>query len=134
MISKQLSCARMKKNWMREREMMISVSHTHLSFVVVYVYIYILGELLDDDEEAWSDEAEAILRASATDSVGVEAQDLEGEAVRIMARAGHSARPPYAAVDDVPLPFRVPRLTDPSIWTVRVKVGILPYVQAGTNA
>jgi transcription elongation factor SPT5 len=52
-------------------------------------------------------------------------QDLEDDAGRIVARAGPSARSPIITVEDLPLPFRVPRDTDPSIWSVRVKVGVL---------
>ncbi|KAI9437480.1 hypothetical protein H4582DRAFT_2057849 [Lactarius indigo] len=77
------------------------------------------GELLDDEEEVLDDETEIISRASAN----VEAQDLEDEAVRIVTRAGHNTRSSYTTIDDIPLPFRVPRSTDPSIWSVRVKLG-----------
>ncbi|KAH9046702.1 hypothetical protein EDB84DRAFT_1558155 [Lactarius hengduanensis] len=59
------------------------------------------GELLDDEEEVLDDETETISRASAN----VEAQDLEDEAVRIVARAGHNTRSSYKTIDDIPLPF-----------------------------
>ncbi len=111
----------------RMREWIIPVSHMHLSFIAVHVYL--LGELLDDEEEVLDNEMEIISRASAN----VEAQDLEDEAVRITARAGHYMRSSYTTIDDVPLPFRVPRSTDPSIWSVRVKVGILHYVPADAD-
>ncbi len=55
-------------------------------------------------------------------------QDLEDEARRIMARgAGPNTRSPITTTEDLPLPFRVLRNTDPSIWSVRVKVGVLLY-------
>ena len=68
------------------REWIIPVSHMHLSFIAVHVYL--LGELLDDEEEVPDDKMEIISHASAN----VEAQDLEDEAVRIVARAGHNTR------------------------------------------
>ncbi|KAH9009203.1 hypothetical protein EDB83DRAFT_2531320 [Lactarius deliciosus] len=77
------------------------------------------GELLDNEDEVLDGEMETISRASAN----VEAQDLEDEAVRIVARAGHNTGSSYKTIDDIPLPFRVPRSTDPSIWSVRVKLG-----------
>jgi hypothetical protein len=108
------------------REMMISttsVSHTRRSFMATSIHF--IGELLDDDEQVPDDETEITSRAGFA---SVEAQDLEDEAVRIVARAGHDARPSYTKFGDLPLPFRVLRSTDPTIWSVRVKVGILHYV------
>ena len=80
-----------------------------------------VGELLDDDELVLDDEMEIALQACFPNR---EAQDLEDEAVRVVARAGHT-RPLYTKTDDIPLPFWVPRSTDPSIWSIRVKVGML---------
>ena len=61
-------------------------------------------------------------------------QDLEDNVGRIVARAGPSTRSPIITVEDLPLPFHVPRDTDPSIWSVRVKVGVLlPTCTVFTN-
>ena len=86
---------------------------------------------MSDDELVPHDETEIALRARFP---SLEAQDLEGEAARVVARARHSTRPSYTKIDDIPLPLRVPRSTDPSIWSFRVKVGILHYLQADANA
>ncbi len=111
----------------RMREWIIPVSHMHLLLVAVHVYL--LGELLDDEEEVPDDETEIISHASAN----IEAQDLKDKAVRIVARAGHNMQSSYMTIDDVPLPFQVPHSTDPSIWSIRVKVGILHYVPADAD-
>ncbi len=61
-------------------------------------------------------------------------QDLEDDTGRIVARAGPSTRSPIITVEDLPLPFRVPCDTDPSIWSVRVKVSVLlPTCTVFTN-
>ena len=88
------------------------------------IYIYIIGVLLNDDELLLHDETEIALRACLP---SIEAQDFEDEAVRVVARARHT-RPSYTKFDDIPLPLRVPRSTDPSIWSFRVKVGMLHYL------
>ena len=84
---------------------------------------------MDNKEEVLDDKMEIISHASAN----IEVQDLKDEAVRIVARAGHNTQSSYMTIDDVPLPFRVPCLTDPSIWSIRVKVGILHYVPSDAD-
>jgi hypothetical protein len=69
-------------------------------------------------------ESEIALRARLPSR---EAEDLEDEAVRAIARARHK-RPSYTKFDDIPLPLRVPRSTDPSIWSFIVKVGMLHHL------
>jgi transcription elongation factor SPT5 len=51
-------------------------------------------------------------------------QDLEDEARRVTAR-GPDTRSSITTIENLVLPFRVPRDTDPSVWSVRVKVGVL---------
>jgi transcription elongation factor SPT5 len=51
-------------------------------------------------------------------------QDLEDEARRIVAR-DPDTRSIMTTTENLPLPFHVPRDIDPSIWSVRVKVGVL---------
>ncbi|KAI9430618.1 hypothetical protein H4582DRAFT_2063633 [Lactarius indigo] len=83
------------------------------------------GEILSglfDDEEMSNDEADVISRAGFSD-IDTSAQDLQDEATRLVARAGNNTRSSYTTFEDIPLPFRVPRSTDPSIWSVRVKLG-----------
>lgn len=98
---------------------------------------HFIGELLDDDEQVSDNETEITSRSSRAGSAIVEAQDLEDEAVRTVARVGHNMRSSCAKFGDLPkdlpLPFRVPRSTDPVIWSVRVKVGVLHYLQTNTN-
>jgi hypothetical protein len=79
---------------------------------------------LNDDEPVSDNESEIALRVRFPSR---ETQDLEDEAVRVLARAGHT-RPSYTKFGDIPLPLRVPRSTDPSIWSVRVKVGMLHHL------
>ena len=66
------------------------------------VYIYFIGELLDDDEQVPDDETEITSRDGFA---GIEAQDLEAEAVKFVERAGHNKRSLYATIDDTPLPL-----------------------------
>ena len=81
-----------------------------------------LGDLLDDDDEVSNDESSVISRVSIA---GFGEHSLDDEARRIVARAGHNTRSVLTTTGDVALPFRVPREIDPSIWSVRVKVGVL---------
>jgi hypothetical protein len=79
---------------------------------------------LNDDELVPQNETEIALRVRFP-SIG--AQDLEDEAVRVVERA-RQTWPSYTKNDDIPLLLRVPRSTDPSIWSFRVKVGMLHYL------
>jgi len=73
-----------------------------------------------DDEPVSDDETDA---ASLPGLPDVQAQDLEVEARRVVARARRNTRSDYSTADGISLPFRVPRENDPTIWSVRVKVG-----------
>jgi hypothetical protein len=86
------------------------------------ILIYFIGYLVGDDEPLSGDETDA---ASLPGLPDVQAQDLEDEARRVVARARHNTRSDYSTADGIslPLPFRVPRENDPTIWSVRVKVG-----------
>ncbi|KAH9047109.1 hypothetical protein EDB84DRAFT_1435148, partial [Lactarius hengduanensis] len=77
---------------------------------------------LFDDEEMSNDEADVVSRAGLSD-IGTSIKDLQDEATRIVATARNNTRSSYTTFEDIPLPFRVPRSTDPSIWSVRVKLG-----------
>lgn len=118
---KQSSQPRMKRKRTRER---FSVSHMRCSFMTIYVYF--IGGLFDDEEMS-NDEADVVSRAGLSD-IGTSIKDLQDEATRIVATARNNTRSSYTTFEDIPLPFRVPRSTDPSIWSVRVKVGILHYL------
>lgn len=83
--------------------------------------MYTADDLLDDDEI--SDDGPGVI--SQVGLASSTAQDYEDEARSIVARAGNKARSVLTINDDVTLPFRVPREIDPSIWSVRVKVGVL---------
>ncbi|KAH9013458.1 hypothetical protein EDB85DRAFT_2158192 [Lactarius pseudohatsudake] len=83
------------------------------------------GEILSglfDDEEMSNDEADVVSHAGLSD-IGTSIKDLQDEATRIVATARNNTRSSYTTFEDIPLPFRVPRSTDPSIWSVRVKLG-----------
>ena len=120
LISRQLLRSRMERNGMTKRRALVSRVFCWRS----NIYIYIIGVLLNDDELLPHDETEIALRACLP---SIEAQDFEDEAMRVVARARHT-RPSYTKFDDIPLPLRVPRSTDPSIWSFRVKVGMLHYL------
>lgn len=79
---------------------------------------------MNDDELVPDDEAEITLQARFP---SIEAQDLKDKAVRVVASAGQT-QPSYTKTDDIPLPYWVPHLTNPSIWSVRVKVGMLHHL------
>lgn len=83
--------------------------------------LYTADDLLDDDEISY-DWPGVISQVDLASSIP---QDLEDEARSIVARAGNNARSLLTINDNAILPFRVPRETDPSIWSVRVKVGVL---------
>ena len=82
-------------------------------------------DILDDDEIS-NDEPGAISHAGLSSST---VEGLECQARGIEARAGYNrdARSLLTANGDgdVTLPLRVPLETDPSIWSVRVKVSAL---------
>ncbi|KAH9016003.1 hypothetical protein EDB85DRAFT_1898417 [Lactarius pseudohatsudake] len=83
------------------------------------------GEILSglfDDEEMSNDEADVVSRAGLSD-IGTSIKDLQDEATRIVATARNNTQSSYTTFEDIPLPFRVPRSTNPSIWSVRVKLG-----------
>jgi hypothetical protein len=84
------------------------------------ILIYFIGYIMGDDEPVSDDEMDA---ASLPGLPDVQAQDLEVEARRVVARARRNTRSDYSTADDISLPFRVPRENDPTIWSVRVKVG-----------
>jgi hypothetical protein len=83
------------------------------------------------DDESVSDDDTSI--ASLPGFPSAEAQDLDGEARRIVARARHNTGYAHITTNDLALPFRVPRENDPTIWSIRVEVGVLHYFKAGTN-
>ena len=84
--------------------------------------MHTVDDILNDDEI--SNDGSGIL--SQADLAGSAVEGLEDEARGIMARSRYNrdARSVLTTNDDVNLPLRVPRETDPSIWLVRVKVGI----------
>ena len=85
------------------------------------IVINFIGYLVGDDEPLSDDETDT----TPLPGLDVQAQDLEVEARRAVARARCNARSDYLAPDGIslPLPFRVPHENDPTIWSVRVKVG-----------
>ncbi len=84
------------------------------------ILIYFIGYLVGDDEFVSDDETVA---ASLLGLPDVQAQDLEVEARRVVARARRNTRSDYLTADGISLPFRVPHENDPTIWSIRVKVG-----------
>jgi len=74
-----------------------------------------------DDEPVSDDEMDAASLLGLPPDV--QTQDLEVEARRVVARARRNTRSDYSTADGISLPFRVPRENDPTIWSVRVKVG-----------
>lgn len=84
------------------------------------ILIYFIGYFAGDDESLSDDDTDAALLPRLPD---VQAQDLEDEARMVVARARRNTRFDYSTADGISLPFRVPRENDPTIWSVRVKVG-----------
>ncbi len=86
------------------------------------ILIYFIGYLVGDDEPLSDDEMDT---ASLLGLPDVQAQDLEAEARRVVARARCNTQSDYLTTDGIsfPLPFRVPCEHDPTIWSIRVKVG-----------
>ena len=82
------------------------------------MYRFDTGDLFDDDEMSSDDEALGDVSHVASSAV----HDLEDEARRIVARG---ARPDATTIENLALPFRMPHDTDPSVWSVKVKVGVL---------
>ena len=66
------------------------------------VYIYFIGKLLDNDEQVPDDKTEITSHGSFA---GIEAQDLEAEAVKFVKRAGHNKQSLYTTINDTPLPL-----------------------------
>jgi len=87
--------------------------------------LYTADDILEDDEIS-NDGPGVISHAGLSSSI---AEGLERQARGIEARAGYNrdARSLLAANGDgdAALLLRVPLETDPSIWSVRVKVGAL---------
>ena len=75
---------------------------------------------MGDDEPVSDDETDATSLPGLPD---VQAQDLKVEARRVVARARRNTQSDYSTADDISLPFRVPCENDPTIWSIRVKVG-----------
>ena len=84
------------------------------------ILIYFIGYLMGDDEPVSDDEMDATSLSGLPD---VQAQDLKVEARRVVARARRNTRSDYLTADGISFPFRVPHENDPTIWSVRVKVG-----------
>lgn len=81
-----------------------------------------LSDLFNDDDVS-SDGLEPLDDISHVGGFPSSAvRDLEDEARRIVER-GLNTRSSIPTIEDLVLPFRVPRDTDPSIWSVRVKLG-----------
>jgi hypothetical protein len=119
LISKQLSQSRATKKTKRK---VTSVSHVAVHFTTIHIYniLHTADDFFDDDEVS-NDGTGVISQAGLAGSA---VDGLEDEARNVVARAAY-ARPVLTASDDMILPLRVPRETDPSIWSVRVKVGAL---------
>jgi hypothetical protein len=115
-ISKQLLRSIAKRKNMRKRTSLVNGTDCPFTAILIYFIGYIVG----DDEPVSDDETDA---ASLPGLPDVQAQDLEVEARRVVARARRNTRSDYSTADDISLPFRVPRENDPTIWSVRVKVG-----------
>lgn len=81
--------------------------------------MYSIGYIVDDDESLSEDETDIALLPGVS---GDEAQEREDETRRIAARARPNTQSAYITADEMALPFRVPRESEPSIWSVRVKV------------
>lgn len=86
----------------------------------MYIEFY-TGDLFNDDEIS-SDGLDDVSHVAGFASPAV--QDLEDEARRLVER-GPDTRSSITTNENLALPFRVPRDTDPSVWSVRVKVGAL---------
>jgi hypothetical protein len=115
-ISKQLLRSIAKRKNMRKRTSLVNGTDCPFTAILIYFIGYIVG----DDEPVSDDETDA---ASLPGLPDVQAQDLEVEARRVVARARRNTRSDYSTADDISLPFRVPHENDPTIWSVRVKVG-----------
>src|SRR6266851_3675976 len=115
-ISKQLLRSIVKRKNMRKRTSL--VIGTDCPFTAILIYF--IGYLIGDDKFVSDDETVA---ASLLGLPDVQAQDLEVEARRVVARARHNTRSDYSTTDGISLPFRVLCENDPTIWSVRVKVG-----------
>jgi hypothetical protein len=116
-ISKQLLRSIVKRKNMRKRRTSLVIG-TDCPFTAILIYF--IGYLVGDDEPVSDDETDA---ASLPGLPHVQAQDLEVEARRVVARARRNTQSDYSTADGISLPFRVPRENDPTIWSVRVKVG-----------
>src|ERR1700761_7918682 len=104
-----------------EEEDDLSKSHG-LVHSVIHIKIFYTGDLFDDDEissDGLGDVSHVGFASSTAQDSTV--QDLEDEARRIVARGAQ----PDTITEDLALPFRGPRDSDPSVWSVRVKVGVL---------
>jgi hypothetical protein len=99
------------------RKRTTSVSHTNLLIWETY-RMHLIEDLVDDHESISEDEADIV---PLTGVPHAEANDLEDEARRITVRAAQETRVGTTA-DGMALPFRVPRESDPKIWSVSVKV------------
>ncbi|KAH9021944.1 hypothetical protein EDB85DRAFT_2152037 [Lactarius pseudohatsudake] len=77
----------------------------------------------EDEEETDEGEILNVVSRAGLSDIETSIKDLQDEATRIVATARNNTRSSYTTFEDIPLPFRVPRSTDPSIWSVRVKLG-----------
>jgi hypothetical protein len=116
-ISKQLLRSIVKRKNMRKRTSLVIGTDCPFTAILIYFIGYIVG----DDEPVSDDETDAASLPGLPPDV--QTQDLEVEARRVVARARRNTRSDYSTADGISLPFRVPRENDPTIWSVRVKVG-----------
>jgi transcription elongation factor SPT5 len=101
----------------KKRKRNFSVSRMKWSIQSSIYRFFYTGDLFNDDEISSDGLGDVSHVGYASSTV----QDLEDEARRIVARGAR----PDTITGDLALPFRVPRDTDPSVWSVRVKVGVL---------
>ena len=101
----------------KEKEENLSKSHDYCPFNRSICRFFYTGDLFDDDELSSEGDVSHVGFASSA------VQDLEDEARSIMAKGAGANT--IATSGNLALPFHVPHDTDPSIWSVRMKVSVL---------
>ena len=85
----------------------------------MFTDLFYTGDLFNDDETS----SDGLGDAPYVRFAGSVVQDLEDEARRIAEKVTRADT--TETTESLALPFRVPCDTDPSIWSMRVKVGVL---------